>query len=142
MKKTKRQAAPRVPGRRSAVTFATVCRLASALPGVEEGTSYGTPGLKVKGRFLARLKEDGESLVLRLGFLERQELLERAPDVFYITDHYLNYPAVLIRLPKIKERLLNELLTQAWREVAAERLVSLGSAAKGRVTKGKARERQ
>jgi hypothetical protein len=132
MKKVKRRAARSVPGtkrRPRVVTFVTACRLASALPGVEEGMSWGTPGLKVKGRFLARLKEDGVSLVLRIGLLEREELLERAPDVFYVTDHYLNYPAVLIRLPKIKEGLLKELLTHAWHEVAPE---SLGSGARAR----------
>lgn len=100
------------------MTFDTVCALMSALPGVEEGLSYGTPGFKVKGRFLARLKEDGESLVLRIGFLEREALMARAPDVFYITDHYLNYPAVLIRLPRIHKDALRRVLEEAWREAA------------------------
>ncbi len=100
------------------VTFDRVCALMSALPGVVEGMSYGTPGFKVKGRFLARLKEDGESLVLRIGFLEREALMTGAPDVFYITDHYLNYPAVLIRLPRIRKDLLARVLEEAWREVA------------------------
>lgn len=142
MKKVTGQAARSVIGRRSGprgVTFATVCKIASTLPGVEEGMSWGTPGLKVKGRFLARLKEDGESLVLRLGFLKRQELLERAPDVFYITDHYLNYRAVLIRLPKIREGLLERLLAEAWRDVAPEPLLAQSRAPKRPVRKAKAR---
>lgn len=100
------------------MTFETVCKLMSALPGVAEGTSYGTPGFKVKGRFLARLKEDGESLVLRIGFLEREALMTSAPDIFYITDHYANYPAVLVRLPKIRKDALARVLQEAWREVA------------------------
>lgn len=45
----------------------TVRRLALALPGVEEGPCYGTPGFRVKGRFLARLWEDGETLVVSGG---------------------------------------------------------------------------
>lgn len=106
---------PRTTGR---VTFTTVCSLMSALPGVAEGMSYGTPGFKIKGRFLARLKEDGESLVLRIGFLEREALMTSAPDIFYITDHYANYPAVLIRLPKIRKDLLARVLEEAWREIA------------------------
>jgi hypothetical protein len=108
------------------VTYSTVCKLALALPGVEEGTSWGTPGLKVKGRFLARLKEDGESLVLRMGLLEREQLMENAPEVFYVTDHYLNYPAVLVRLPKADKALLRMVLEESWRQVAPKRLVAAG----------------
>lgn len=49
-------------------------RLALALPGVEEGLSYGTPAFRVKGKFLARLKEDGGSLVVKIDFDEREAL--------------------------------------------------------------------
>jgi hypothetical protein len=102
------------------VSFATVCELATALPGVDEAPSWGTPGLKVKGRFLARLKEDGESMVLRIGFARREELLKEAPAVFYVTDHYLGYPAVLVRLAKVRRSVLRSLLQEAWSEVASE----------------------
>jgi hypothetical protein len=100
------------------VTFDTVCAIMSAHPGVEEGLSYGTPGFKVKGRFLARLKEDGETLVLRIGFSEREALMTSFPEVFHITDHYLNYPAVLIRLPKVRKDALRRVVDEAWRQVA------------------------
>ena len=82
--------------------------------------SWGTPGLKLKGKFLARLKEDGESLVLRIGFETRERLMRTSPDVFYITDHYAGYPAVLVRLPKVGKRILQGLLREAWSEVASE----------------------
>jgi hypothetical protein len=108
------------------VTFATASKMALALPGVEAGLSWGTPGFKVKGRFLARLKEDGESLVLRIGFLEREQLMAAAPQVFYITDHYQSYPAVLIRLPKVRKDVLRRVLKEAWSAVAPESLVSEG----------------
>jgi hypothetical protein len=113
------------------VTFAAVCKIASGFPGVEEGLSWGTPGLKVKGRFLARLKEDGESLVLRIGLLEREGLMARAPHVFYITDHYLNYPAVLIRLPKVSRAVLARVLEDSWRQVAPDDLVARHDAVEG-----------
>jgi len=115
------------------LTFEAVARAALALPGVELGTSWGTPGLKVKGRFLARLKEDGESLVLRIGFLRREELLSRSPKVFYVTDHYLHYPSVLIRLPKISKGVFDRLLKEAWSEVASERLLAERVSARGGV---------
>jgi hypothetical protein len=105
------------------VRYDTLWRLALALPGVVEGTSYGTPAFKVGGKLLARLREDGESLVIRIGFLEREVLMRADPETFYITDHYLNYPAMLVRLPRVRAAKLRELLEQAWRLVAPKRLV-------------------
>jgi hypothetical protein len=54
--------------------------IALALPGVEVGTSYGTPAFRVGKKFLARLWEDGEVLVLRVGVLERDALISTEPD--------------------------------------------------------------
>lgn len=105
------------------VTFADVTRMARALPGVEEGTSYGTPALHVRRKFMARLKEDGETLVLKLPFVERDHLLLRDPATYYITDHYRDYPSVLVRLPNAREGELRELLESAWRRVASKRVV-------------------
>ena len=92
---------------------------------MEEGTSYGTPAFKVRGKLLARLREDGESLVVRIGFLERELHMKADPETFYITDHYLNYPAMLVRLPRVRAVQLRELLEQAWRQVAPKRLLAL-----------------
>ena len=97
--------------------------LALDLPAVEEGTSYGTPALKVRGKLLARLKEDGQTLVLRTTLADRARLLSAAPDVCYLTDHYASYPWVLIRLPQINRTFLRELLAEAWRLAAPARLV-------------------
>jgi len=85
------------------------------MPEVEESTSYGTPALKLCKTLLARLKEDGETLVLRTTFADRERLLSAAPDVFYLTDHYLSHPWILVRLPMIELPLLRELLLEAWR---------------------------
>jgi hypothetical protein len=46
------------------VTFDDVRKIALAWPEVEDGTSYGTAALKVRKKMLARLKEDGDSLVM------------------------------------------------------------------------------
>jgi len=82
---------------RTAVNFDTVRKIGLALPGVEESTPYGSPALKVHGKLLAcvpahRSAEPG-SLVVRVGFDDRAELLAAAPDVYYMTDHYLDYTA-------------------------------------------------
>ena len=119
-------------GRR--VTYEVVRQLGLALPGVEESLSYGTPALKINGKLIARLKEDGESLVIRIGFLERQALMESDPAVFYITDHYLNYPAMLVRLSKVRRDRMRRLLEDAWARLAPKRLVSKGTRREGRGT--------
>ncbi|MFI5010839.1 MAG: MmcQ/YjbR family DNA-binding protein [Hyphomicrobiales bacterium] len=105
------------------LSFDDVREMALALPGIEEGTSYGTPALKVGKRLLARLKEDGETLVLRLGFDEREMLMEAEPQTFFITDHYRAYPSVLVRLAHVHPPTLRRLIEQAWREAAPKRLV-------------------
>jgi hypothetical protein len=105
------------------LTFAEVRDMALALPGVEESTSYGTASLKLGKKMLARLKEDGETLVLKVGFDEREMLMEAEPAVFFITDHYRGYPNVLVRLAKVHPPTLRRLLEQAWREAAPKRLL-------------------
>ena len=82
------------------VNFETVCELARELPGAEESTSYGTPAFKVKGKLFARFHQDGESLVVSVDFDEREEMMQADPEKFYITDHYRNYPWILVRLSK------------------------------------------
>jgi len=103
---------------RQQVTFDLIRELALKLPGVEEGTSYGTAALRVKGKFMARMKEDGESVVFRIGFDERELLMQTKPDVFYITDHYLGYPAVLLRMAKASKKEAADIVNMSWRFVA------------------------
>jgi len=102
----------------------TVRRLALALPGVEEGTSYGTPGFRVRGRFLARLWEDGETLVVKCGDDERDFRMQVDPETFFTTDHYRGYPTVLVRLAKVRLNDLRAVLEEAWRRNAPKRLVA------------------
>jgi hypothetical protein len=100
------------------VTFDDVRKIAAALPGMEEGPCYGTPAFRMRKHLIARLKEDGETLVLKMGFDEREMLMEADPKVFFITDHYRNYRYVLLRLKKVRRATLERLITQAWREAA------------------------
>src|SRR3954462_8889922 len=104
------------------VTYDQIRKIALQFPGVEEGSSYGTAALRVKGKFLARLKEDGESVVFRVGFDERDLLMQTRPDVFYITDHYLGYPAVLMRLSTASKKEAADIVEMAGRMVAPKRL--------------------
>lgn len=107
----------------SGVTFVEVTAAAVKLPEVEISKSYGTPALKVRGKLMARMKEDGATLVLRTDFISRQILTQAAPDTFFFTDHYRDYPLVLVRLSKLTKAALPDLLERAWREVAPKKLV-------------------
>jgi hypothetical protein len=102
---------------RRAVNFDTVRKIGLALPGVEESTAYGSPALKVGGKLLAcipvhRSAEPG-SLAVRVGFEDCAELLTGAPDVYYVTDHYVGYEAVLVRLARVTPEILKDLLSMA-----------------------------
>jgi hypothetical protein len=106
------------------IDFDTVRKMGLALPGVVEGTTYGTPALKVRGKLLAciptnKSAEPG-SLAVSVGFDRREELLETAPDVYYLADHYVNYPVVLVRLSCINADALRDLLGMAWRFATAK----------------------
>lgn len=97
-------------------------RLVQDLPGAEEATSYGTPAFFVKKKLFARIKEDGISLVVHTE--NRNALMKRKPEVFYITDHYLNYEAyVLVRMNKIDDEGLNAILVASWKLRAPAKLL-------------------
>jgi hypothetical protein len=109
---------------RSTLNFDTVRKIGLALPGVEESTAYGAPALKVHGKLLAcvpahRSAEPG-SLVVRVGFDDRAELLADASDLYYVTDHYLNYTSVLVRLSRVTPDVLRDLLGMAHKFVSAD----------------------
>ena len=110
--------------KRLAVTFEHVRMAAQAFPGVDDSTSYGTPALKVRGKLLARLHQSGECLVLRVDLLDREILLQSDSQVFYITDHYRDYPWVLVRFSADDAGALPDLIERAWRLVAPKTLVT------------------
>ncbi len=92
-------------------------------PGTEESTSYGTPSLKVKGKFLCRLK-DAETLVIRMELDEKEHRMAAEPDLFFETDHYKGWPAVLVRLDRLDPDRLRHLLENAWRMQAPKKLLA------------------
>jgi hypothetical protein len=131
--------------RGSAVTFEQVRLAAKPLPGVEDSTSYGTPALKVRGKLLARLHQSGECLVLRADLLDREILLQADSRVFFITDHYRDYPWILVRFSTVDVAALPDLIERAWRLVAPKTLIAKydsGDVTRQiRVVRGRARSR-
>lgn len=77
-------------------------RAASNLPGIEEGTSYGTPAVKVRGKLLARVK-DAATLVLMCPLPDKELLLQAAPEIYFETAHYTGWPAVLVRMDAVTD---------------------------------------
>lgn len=102
---------------KSKISFDTVREIGLTLPGVEASTVFGAPALKIQGKLLAclpthRSAEPG-SLVVRMDFDDRAELLADAPDVYYVTDHYAGYTAILVRLSRVTPDVLRDLLGMA-----------------------------
>lgn len=97
------------------VTYDTVRRLGLKLPRVKESTSYGTPALKVDGKLFVRLHQDLDKIVVKMPFDRRDEMMAAEPETYFITDHYRDYPWILVSLSKVREDALPDLLKIAHR---------------------------
>jgi hypothetical protein len=107
-----------------AMTFEAVRAFALSLPGVAEGTSYGYPSIKAHGKFLTRLKEDGDTLVCPgVSFDEREMLIAAEPQTFYLTGHYRNYPYVLVRLSRVHPGTVERLIERHWRAITPKKIL-------------------
>jgi len=106
---------------RRTINFDTVRKIGLALPGVEDGTAYGKLALKAHGKLLACVlthrSAEPNSLVVKVDFGDRAELLAAAPDVYYVTEHYVGYPSVLVRLSRVNPDVLRDLLGMAYKFV-------------------------
>lgn len=134
------KAAPKADAtaRKTALTYADVVAAALQLPGVEESRSYNTPSLKVKGKLMSRLRSEAEGgLALRCDFMQREMLLQADPQAFFLTDHYRDYPMILIHLEHLRRDALTDLLERAWRMVAPTKLMREFDAGVGATTETK-----
>ena len=105
--------APNPTAGRLQKTIDDIVRFTMALPEVEESTSWGKPALKRRGKLLFLLR-DPETLSLVCGFEDRAAWLAAHPEMFAINDHYLNYPAVMVRLAHVDRKVLRAAVTAAW----------------------------
>ena len=116
---------------KSKINFDMARKIALRLPEVEESTIYGSPALKVRGKLLTCLpihkSAEPDSLAVRIDFGQRAELMTADPDVYYVTDHYRNYPVVLVRLCRVHPDALRDLLGMAWRFVTAKTHGTIGA---------------
>ena len=102
--------------------FAPVRAAAAGLPEVEQTTMYGAPAMKLRGRFFACMATnkaaDPNTVVISVGFEQREDLIAAEPEIYYLKDHYQSYPVVLIRLAKIRPDALKSLVREAWHFVS------------------------
>ncbi|HEY7890074.1 MAG TPA: hypothetical protein VIC29_17775 [Steroidobacteraceae bacterium] len=85
---------------------------------MSESKIHGKPALKVRGKLLAcvPVHSSAESgcAAVRIDFVQRAGLLRGSPQTYYVTDHYIPYPIVLVRLARIEENELEDLLRRSW----------------------------
>jgi hypothetical protein len=104
--------------------FDTVWKIGLEMPEVEKSTMYGASALKVRGRLLAcqainKSAEPG-TLAVCISFDQRDGMLSEDPATYYVTDHYVNYPCVLVRLSRIQADVLQDLLKMSWQFVTSK----------------------
>jgi hypothetical protein len=118
---------------RTKVTLDVVREIGLALPDVEDSTAYGAFALKVRGDLLACVATNKSaelgSLMVRMDLEQRAAVIAEAPETFYVTDHYVNYPSVLVRLSQIRVDQLRDLLNSAWKFVTSKKKRTASSAA-------------
>ena len=108
-----------------AKTFRLVESIGRTLPDVEVTTTWGQPTLKVHGRMFVCIAShksaEPDTLVVMMDFADRDALIEEDPDTYYLKDHYVGYPCVLVRLSRVHPDALRDLLFGAHRYVSARR---------------------
>ena len=107
------------------ISFKPVEAIGRTLPGVEVTTTWGKPALKVHGRMFVCIAShksaEPDTLVVMMDFPARDALLEDDPDTYYLEEHYVGYPCVLVRLAKVPADALRDLVVGAHRYVSAGR---------------------
>jgi len=106
-------------------TWADVLAIGTRFPGVEVGTSYGTPSMRIRKKFMCRMRTGPDALVMRVTDLgEREALLQGQPETFFSTPHYDGHPYVLVHLESVDPHELAELVEEAWRLGAPQKLIA------------------
>jgi hypothetical protein len=93
------------------ITRADGWKIALSIPGTEEVLWFKKPAVFLHGQFLTKVHDKEDAMTLRVSSMEmRDMMLEAEPKLFYITDHYRNYPFILARLTALTPRILKGLL--------------------------------
>jgi hypothetical protein len=107
------------------IDFEPIRKIALTFPGAEDSISHeGTPSIKVRGKLLCRLHDNGRFIPIQVGFENRQILLEKYPDEFTVPDHFLKYPYIAMWIPQTRLALLKEVVEMGWRQLASKKQIS------------------
>src|SRR4029077_8799714 len=106
------------------ITEAIVRKVALSFPQASEKSSYGKPSFFIAQKFFTRLRPEDDSIVWIVGSIdERDNLIELDPRTYFITEHYRDYPSVLVRIKRINEAMLRKMLERRWRAIAPKKLI-------------------
>jgi len=112
------------------ITEAVLRRIALSFPGAREEPHYGQPSFKIEKKFFVRLRSEDASVVWIVDSIdERDNLIEMDPKTYFITDHYRNYPSVLVRVSRLNETMLRKMLERRWRAIAPKKLLKAAEGA-------------
>ena len=102
--------------------FEAVKNIAMTFPDTEESISHeGTPSVKVRGKLMCRLHDNGEFIPIRLEFELRDKYLDSHPEIFHLPDHYKSYPYICMWVHNYDKKLLTEVLEQSWKGLATKK---------------------
>ena len=85
------------------MTYDEFAAIALALPNVEEKVGRYEIDLTRNGRHIARLRDKGTTLAIRVPWELHDELLAMEGTKFFKTAHYKRYPYVLIKVEDLIE---------------------------------------
>ena len=109
-------------------SFKTVESIGRKLPEVEVTTTWGKPALKIDGKMFVCIAShksaEPNTLVARMDIADRDALIEDEPDTYYLQEHYVDYPCVLVRLSRVRADALRDIVTGAYRYVNAMKSTS------------------
>ena len=106
------------------VTQAQLKKIALSFPEANEKPSYGKPSFFIAKKFFTRYRKDDNSLVFIVADMHtRDMMLELDPKTYFITDHYRDYPSVLVRMERITQSELKQMLDRRWRQIAPKKLI-------------------
>ncbi|MGN6149919.1 MAG: MmcQ/YjbR family DNA-binding protein [Rhizomicrobium sp.] len=127
------------------VTPAQFRKIALSFPEANEKPSYGKPSFFVAKKFFTRYRKDDNSLVFIVADMPtRDMMLELDPKTYFITDHYKDYPSVLVRMERITPDELKLMLERRWRQIAPKKLlkeIDEGAGAKKKPALAKAKKK-
>lgn len=107
-----------------AISKADLRKIALSFPESSEKPSYGKPSFFIAKKFFTRLRDEDASIVWIVGSIdERDHLLEMDPKTYFITDHYRDYPAVLVRIARIDKTMLRKMLERRFRAIAPKKVL-------------------